>query len=57
MKQLLAFVVLLPGSAMAHGGHTHLPEAAHSVNHVGQALGLAVVMLVAGWALYTRWKS
>ncbi|MEL6197786.1 MAG: hypothetical protein AAFT19_08060 [Pseudomonadota bacterium] len=49
MKKLIAFSALLPGTALAHGGHAPLPAGAHEALHAGPTLliGLAVLGVLA----------
>ncbi len=57
MKTLLTFLAVLPGAALAHGGHAPLPEPAHGLSHVGPALGAFVIVLAVGLALVQRWRT
>ncbi len=49
MKTLTTLAVLLPGAALAHGGHPPVAEAAHAGVHgmiaTGFALALGVIVL------------
>ena len=55
MKKLIASLTLLPGAALAHGGHAPLPEAAHGFTHAAPLLGVALIAVAAVLALRSRW--
>ncbi|GFE63753.1 hypothetical protein [Litoreibacter roseus] len=57
MKRLTALAALLPGSALAHGGHAPVPEIAHGLSHVGPFVGLVIIAIAGGVILYQRWLS
>lgn len=57
MKHLATLITLLPGAALAHGGHAPVPEAAHAMTHAGPILGVAAIALAIGLALAQRWRS
>lgn len=46
MKYLVLFVMLLPGFALAHGGHAPVPEAFHNTLHVSVTVGVVVALAV-----------
>jgi len=53
MKHLTASFILLPGVALAHGGHAPVPEAVHPLLHVSILVGV-VVALAIGAGLWLR---
>lgn len=57
MKKLATFLTVLPGISFAHGGHPPLPEAAHSLTHLGPVLGFGLICVVVGVVLHRRWTS
>ena len=56
MKKLATLVTLLPGAALAHGGHPPVAEAAHAGVHgmIISGLAVALVVLAAGWVRRDR---
>ena len=57
MKRLTTLAALLPASAMAHGAHPPVPDMVHGLSHAGPLMGLAVIAIAGGMALYQRWRS
>jgi hypothetical protein len=51
MKRIAFTLAFLPGAALAHGGHEHVPEAAHGLAHLGAPLALAVAAVAIAWWL------
>ena len=52
MKKLATLVTLLPGTALAHGGHPPVAEAAHGGVHGMIATGFAVALGVIALSLW-----
>ncbi|MDJ0992746.1 MAG: hypothetical protein QNI90_04175 [Dinoroseobacter sp.] len=46
MKKLITLSLLAPGTALAHGGHAPVPEAAHGLVHGAAPFGLMIVAFV-----------
>ena len=57
MKKLTLVTALLPTTALAHGGHAPVPEAAHGATHAAPILVVAVIAVATGLALVQRWRS
>ena len=57
MKKLITLLAVLPGAAIAHGGHAPVPEVTHGLTHAGPVLGALVIALAVGLALAQRWRS
>lgn len=46
MKKLVILSAVLPGAALAHGGHAPVPEMAHGLVHAALPFGLVIAALV-----------
>ena len=55
MKRLAALAILLPGAALAHGGHPPVAEAAHAPTHAVIFGGLVVA--AAAFAAGRLWRD
>lgn len=56
MKRFIVLASVVPGAAVAHGGHAPLPDSLHGLSHGGLLAGAAVVLLAVGVVCYQRWK-
>lgn len=55
MKYLIFLLTLLPGAALAHGGHAPVPDAVHSALHVSILVAFGVVLaLLIGVVWYNQ---
>lgn len=56
MKRFATLGLLAPGTALAHGAHAPVPDAAHGLAHAGPVLVAAVIVLSIGLGLAGRWR-
>ena len=57
MKRLVTLMTVLPGAALAHGGHAPVPEAAHGMTHAAPLLGGALIVAALALLIHKRWAS
>ncbi|BBU54915.1 hypothetical protein KU6B_11800 [Mameliella alba] len=57
MKRLVTLMTVLPGAALAHGGHAPVPEAAHGMTHTAPLLGGALIVAALALLIHKRWTS
>ncbi len=56
MKRLALLSVVLPGAALAHGGHAPVPETVHGLVHTAP-LALVGVAAVLAVGFYSLWRN
>ena len=53
----ILMATILPGAALAHGGHAPLPDALHGMSHAAPIIGGVVIATAIGLAIANRWRS
>lgn len=57
MKKLFAVLAVMPGAALAHGGHAPMPAGAHELSHAAPVVGGVIIVAALALGLMQRWRS